>query len=120
MKRIYALFVSLLMIVAGFTLAANPAYAHPFCGSGYVCAYDDQAGTSLLFKIYWTSWAQSLCYPMGRYANRISYLVNDSSHNFVVSTNTSCSGTTAPVYANSYGAMAYPWNNSIESSFRVD
>lgn len=120
MKKIYALLVSLLMVGAGFMLASTPAYAHPFCGSGYICGYDDLSGTSLMFKKYWTDWAQSICYGMSSYDNRVSYLVNDSAHDLIVSTGYSCSGTTATIYANSFGPMNSTWNNSISSWYRVD
>lgn len=120
MKRIYALLVSLLMIGAGVALAASPAQATPFCGSGFICVYDDLTGTSLMAKKYWTDWAQSVCYGMSSLDNRASYFVNDSGHDLIVSTGYSCSGTTAPIYAHSAGAMNATFNNSISSWYRVD
>lgn len=122
LKSLYArLALAAALIASGLLVATGtPALARPVCGTNYICAYDDLGGTSLLFKLVYTSWAQSVCYPMGRYDNRISYIVNDSGHNLVVSDNDSCSGTTAPVYAYTYGPMDSFWNNRISASFRVD
>ncbi len=120
MRSKIALVLAMIAVAVGALVGALPAQAQPFCGSGYICAYDDTSGTALMFKLYWTSWAQSVCYNLGRYGGRISYIVNDSSHNFVISKRTDCSGTTAPIYAYRYGPMNQDWNNQGWSTYRVD
>ena len=119
-RKIQNVAVGLAVILAAMFAAPAAAQARPLCGSGYVCLYDSLDGSTLMAKLYWSNWAQSLCYNMGRYGGRVSYIVNDSAHNFVVSKNTSCSGATAPVYAFSYGSMSRDWDNAIWGSFRVD
>ena len=118
-KFLEFLVVSLLFVAAGF-VASRPAQAAPSCGSGYICGYDAIDGTSLMFKKYWTDWVQSVCYGMSSYDNRVSYMVNDSGHDLIVSTSYSCSGTTAPIYAYSSGPMNSTFNNNISSWYRVD
>lgn len=112
--------IAALSIALGIGVAASPAYAKPSCGSGYICIYDDLSGTSLMAKKYWTDWAASVCYGMSVYDNRVSYVVNDSSHDILVALNDSCSRTTSVLYANSYGPMNSTWNNSISSWARLN
>jgi hypothetical protein len=118
-KFLEFLTVSLLFVGAGM-LIAQPAQAKPSCGSGYICIYDDLGGTSLMAKKYWTDWTQSICYGMSSYDNRVSYVVNDSAHDIIVSTGYSCSGTTGVWYANNYGPMNATWNNTVSSWYRVN
>jgi hypothetical protein len=120
-KVLQFLAVSLLFAGAGALIERPVQAAVPSCGSGYICFYDDLSGTSLLAKKSWTDWTQSVCYGMGATLNgRVSYIRNDTSHNFVVSTGGYCGPTTGPIYAYSYGPMNSTFNNHIYSMFRVD
>lgn len=114
-----ALFVSLLLAF-GVTVAPNAAQARPSCGYNSICFYDGHDGTSLIAKEPWTDWSANLCYTMGGGNDRISYIVNDSGHDFIVSTGYDCGGTTGKIYAYSYGPMNAPFNNSISSIYRID
>jgi hypothetical protein len=120
-KKFLQFLLASLLAVAGFTVVSTTAaQAHPACGFGYICFFDGQDGTSLIAKEPWTDWSANMCYTMGGGNNRISYIVNDSGHDFIVSTIYDCSGTTAKIYAYSYGPMTGVWNNSISSIYRID
>jgi hypothetical protein len=118
MRNRIALFLASVSLLLGFTAA--PAQATPFCGSGYICVYDDLGGTSLMAKKYWTDWTMSRCYTMGSLDRRISYVVNDSTHDIIVSKATNCGSGTGVWYANSHGPMNSDWNNAVRSWYRVD
>lgn len=111
-----------MLIVLAAIVAAGPSpalAARPLCGTGYVCAYDNLDGSSRLFKLYWSNWAQSLCYDLGRYGGKISYIVNDSDHYFEISKTRSCSGEIAPIYPYSFGPMNSDWDNAGWSTYRL-
>lgn len=121
MKR---LFVSLLAVIAGTAgtlAAASPALAVPSCGSGYICFYDATDGSTLLAKVAASSYVRSYCYTnsSGKIPAGTSYIKNDSSSSFVVSTASGCGPTTGPIYANSYGAMNSTFSNHIKGIYRA-
>lgn len=121
MKTRIALAVSLLLIGAGADLAtAAPALATPSCGSGYICFYDATDGSTLLAKVAASSYVKSYCYvgSSGKIPAGTSYIKNDSSSAFVVSTATNCGPTTGPIYANSYGAMNSTYSNKLKSIYK--
>jgi hypothetical protein len=121
MKTRVSLLIAAVLVTIGI---ATPAYAYPSsCNiSGYICYYSNTAGTVLISENAATVvYAKSVCYS-GNYifdAAEASYISNPSASNFVVYLNTSCSGTSAPVYAHSSGAMNSTWNKRIRSLVRV-
>jgi hypothetical protein len=110
-----------LAATAGIIGVASPAQAAS-CASGYICFFDNTNGTTLLEQALATSYPRSICESWSGQTykdNKVGYIVNNSGYSFVVYLNYSCSGTSAPVYANSQGAMNSTWNNSISSIFRA-
>lgn len=98
------------------------AYPSDCNSNGYICYYDDTAGKVLLSKTAPQAiYNKSICYS-GNYiadAAKAGYISNPTVSDFVVYLNTSCSGTSAPIYAHSSGAMNSQWNNKIRSLVRV-
>lgn len=123
MKRIIALLGAFVAVLAGAVLAVTgPAYAEPFCGSGYICFYDATDGSGLLAKVAVSSYARSFCYTSasGKIPSATSYIVNDpDSYAFVVSTASNCGPTTGPIYANSFGPMNSTYSNNLRSIYRA-
>lgn len=116
--------INLAMIVAiAALLFAGPAQAYPSsCASGsYICYYDDTAGTVKLSAVISTNYGKSLCYSGSSItdAQKSGYISNPSGNLFWVYLNTTCSGTYAPIYAHSSGAMNSTWNNKIRSLVRA-
>ena len=115
-----ALFVSL-FAAAGLAVTSHAAQAYPSdcSSSAYICFYDNTNGTGLLVKAAPSVYPKSVCHVATPSEQRTSYISNPTSASFVVYLNTSCSGTSAPVYAHSSGAMNSTWNNNIRSFFRA-
>jgi len=98
----------------------TPAFYPSDCSSSaYICFYDNTNGTGLLVKAAPSVYPKSVCHVATPSERKTSYISNPTSESFVVYLNTSCSGTSAPVYAHSSGAMNSTWNNKIQSFFRA-
>jgi hypothetical protein len=114
--------IALAFCLALVGLSVTPASAYPSdCNSGgYICFYSDTAGHNMISKTAATIYPKSICWPLsGQENNNIGYISNPSSSSFVVYLNGSCSETSAPVYAHSYGGMNITWNHTISSLFRA-
>jgi hypothetical protein len=117
------------LFIAGLgTLGARPAlanetpafYPSDCANSAYICFYensnpaqgwDERSAPSIYGK--------SLCYPADSVVKLTRYISNPTSSAFVVYLNSGCSGTSAPVYAHSSGAMNSTWAAKIRSIVRV-
>ncbi len=124
-----ALFVSLFgavgLVVSGESAHANetPAFYPSDCAnSAYICFYENSNPAQGWDQRSAPSvWSKSVCYPESSSSiiGLTRYISNPTSSNFVVYLNSGCSGTSAPIYAHSSGAMNSQWAAKIRSIVRV-
>lgn len=84
------------------------------CSSNGLCFYNTGSDTTPMLDWDGADHNNGACFPFGSsIGGRTSYVINSTSHQWKVYTNTSCSGSAGPLYANTSGAMTGVWNNSI-------
>jgi len=97
-------------LTAGVAVApASPAMANGPCSSNQLCMFPCYLGESC--NAWFRSAVSPGCYPTG--ANGLEHLTysvkNLTSKTMRVYHYANCSGTSAPLYANTSGNLAYPW-----------
>jgi hypothetical protein len=125
MKRKFVALLAIMLGVVGAVAVATPAMAYPSdcTNAAYICWYensnpaqgwDEQDAPQAIY-------AKSVCYSKSSSTviGKTRYIANPTSSSFVVYLNSSCSGTSAPVYAHSTGAMNATWAAKIRSLVRV-
>ena len=124
-----ALFVSL--FGAAGVLAQAPAaqanetpafYPSDCANSAYICFYENSnPAQGWDQRTVPSAWSKSVCYPesSGSIIGLTRYISNPTGSNFVVYLNSGCSGTSAPIYAHSSGAMNSQWAAKIRSIVRL-
>lgn len=113
-KTLLAGFVLVSLLIVGSVVAASPAQAAQGCSSNGLCFYNTGSDSTPMLDWDGADHNNGACFPFGSsIGGRTSYVINSTSHQWKVYTNTSCSGSAGPLYANRSGAMSGVWNNSI-------
>jgi len=109
-----------LCIALGLTLlVAQPAQAVGVCTADAICFYDTSGSWYPMVDHDDADTSPGECLALGGYGGQTSYIWNRTDHNYYVWTGVGCAGTRGLIYANSSGAMASPFNNSLDSYKRI-
>lgn len=119
MRKVMAALVGLIATLAvGF--AASPAQAIGTCTADAICFYDTSTSSSAMIDHDDADTSPGECLHMGTSVQaRTSYVNNRTDHQYHAYVSTNCTGIYGHLYANTAGAMANEWNNSIRSYIRV-
>lgn len=113
-KALLTGFALVSLLIVGSVVAASPAQAAQGCSSNGLCFYNTGSDSTPMLDWDGADHNNGACFPFGSsIGGRTSYVINSTSHQWKVYTNTSCSGSAGPLYANTSGAMSGVWNNSI-------
>jgi hypothetical protein len=117
-----ALLVSLFAAPAAAQANETPAFYPSDCSnSAYICFYENSnPAQGWDQRTVPSAWSKSVCYSTSASTviGLTRYISNPTASNFVVYLNSTCSGTSAPIYAHSSGAMNGTWAAKIRSIVR--
>lgn len=123
-NKILGALAALVLTAVALFAAPAAAYAYPSdcSNSAYICFYTSTSPAGGWDqKDVPSVWSKSVCYSVSASSiiGRTGYISNPTSSGFAVYLNSTCSGTVAPIYAHSSGAMNSTWNAKIRSLVRL-